>query len=96
MSDEFAFSLDWDLLLRFRRAGAKFARVPRFIGAFRVHDAQKTTRHIATSGDVEIRRLRRRELDRDPTTAELRRHVRGYVRRHILLDRLYRAGILRY
>jgi glycosyltransferase involved in cell wall biosynthesis len=96
MSDEFPFSLDWDLLLRFRRIGARFARVPRFLGAFRVHEAQKTTRHIATRGERDIRRLRRRELDRDPTPAELRRHVGGYVRRHIALDRLYRAGVLRY
>jgi glycosyltransferase involved in cell wall biosynthesis len=96
VSDEFPFSLDWDLLLRFRRAGARFARVPRFIGAFRVHEAQKTTRQIATSGERDIRKLRRRELKRDPAPSELRRHVGAYVRRHIVLDRLYRAGVLRY
>ena len=27
-------ALDWDLLLRFRQAGARFVRVPRFLGAW--------------------------------------------------------------
>ena len=39
----FKYALDWDLLLRFREAGATMVRLPRFLGAFRVHDEQKTT-----------------------------------------------------
>jgi glycosyltransferase involved in cell wall biosynthesis len=96
ISDEYQFSLDWDLLLRFRRAGASFVRVPRFVAAFRVHEAQKTRTQIGTSGELEISRLRRRELDREPSTDELRRHLGAYVRRHIVLDRLYRARLIRY
>ena len=39
----FGYALDWDLLLRFRDAGAKMVRFPRFLGAFRIHAEQKTT-----------------------------------------------------
>ena len=35
MDESFRFALDWDLLLRFRDAGARFVRLPRFLGAFR-------------------------------------------------------------
>ena len=33
---------DWDLLLRFIQAGARFRRVPYFLACFRVHSKQKT------------------------------------------------------
>src|SRR5205085_3890693 len=36
------FAIDWELLLRFREQGAKIVRLPRFLGAFRVHEEQKT------------------------------------------------------
>src|SRR5262249_23541680 len=39
----FQFAMDWDLILRFREAGARFVRLPRFLGAFRVHARQKTS-----------------------------------------------------
>ena len=39
----FGYALDWDLLLRFREAGATMVRLPRFLGAFRVHAEQKTS-----------------------------------------------------
>ena len=40
--DEFyQFALDWELLLRFRQAGARFARLPRFLGAFKVPSGSK-------------------------------------------------------
>ena len=42
MDESFKFAMDWDLILRFRDAGATFMRLPRFLGAFRVTDEQKT------------------------------------------------------
>jgi glycosyltransferase involved in cell wall biosynthesis len=39
----FRFALDFDLFLRFMRAGACIRRVERFLGAFRVHDVSKTS-----------------------------------------------------
>ena len=46
LDESFQFALDWDLLLRFRAAGARIVRLPRFLGAFRVHDDQKTSAKI--------------------------------------------------
>ncbi len=37
------FALDWDLILKFMRAGARFRRLPYFIACFRMHCAQKTS-----------------------------------------------------
>ena len=52
IDEAFQFALDWDMLLRFREAGAKFVRLPRFLGAFRVHACQKTSADIADTGDA--------------------------------------------
>jgi glycosyltransferase involved in cell wall biosynthesis len=88
------FALDWDLLLRFREQGATFARLPRFLGAFRVHAAQKTQRDQEIC-EVECNSLRQhvhgRHVSNEEATAKiepyLRRHVREHVRQR-LLERL--------
>src|SRR5262249_16145145 len=46
LDEGFQFALDWDLLLRLRDVGAKFARVPHFLAAFRVHPDQKTSARL--------------------------------------------------
>jgi ADP-heptose:LPS heptosyltransferase len=56
----FQFALDWDLLARFQQAGRRIVRVPYFLGAFRVHAAQKTSQDIHTTGADEMRRIRTR------------------------------------
>jgi glycosyltransferase involved in cell wall biosynthesis len=96
MDGEFRFALDWDLLLRFRDADAKIVRLPRFLGAFRVHSAQKTSAQADELGAVEMARLRSRVLGREPERAEILHAMRGYLVRHIILHKLYRARILRY
>ena len=58
--ETFQFAMDWDLLLRLRESGARFARVPRFLGAFRVHASQKTSDRLETVGAMEMARLRER------------------------------------
>jgi hypothetical protein len=90
----YKYAVDWDLLLRFREQAAQFAHVPRFLGAFRVHDAQKTQREGAF-GDWESDRLRGRLHGRHLPTAEANTRVRSHRRRHVrvhlrrrLLDRL--------
>jgi hypothetical protein len=88
--------MDWDLLLRFREAGGKFARVPRFCGAFRVHRRQKTGRLTAMVGDREMARLRERCHGRTVSDEEVRRQVRPYVRRHIVYQKLFRLGLVQY
>ncbi len=55
---DFHFALDWDLLQRFREAGAKIVRLPRFLGCFRVHPEQKTSAKMADLGKTEMSWLR--------------------------------------
>jgi len=80
----FRYALDWDLLLRFRDVGARIVRAPRYIGAFRVHDEQKTT---ATHGLglEECARLSARVHGRDVPAGEIARRLKPYLVRHMLL-----------
>lgn len=93
MDESFDYALDWDLLLRFRAAGAKIVRLPRFLGAFRLHDDQKTHR-LAMLGDKEMSVLRHRCHGRDVSQREVRSRIRGYVLRHALYQQFYRWGML--
>jgi GT2 family glycosyltransferase len=95
IDESFRFAMDWDLLLRFRDAGAKFIRLPRFLGAFRVHAAQKT-QDLNAVGRDESARLRRRLHGRPVSDFEIMARTRGYVLRHALCSRLYSLGLLRY
>jgi hypothetical protein len=79
-----------------REAGAKMVRLPRYIGAFRVHDTQKSTVQVETVGGGEMDRIRRRVHGRRVDAVEIRRHIRPYRRRHMLLDKLQRLGIVRH
>jgi glycosyltransferase involved in cell wall biosynthesis len=76
------FAIDWDLLLRMRDSGAKMVRLPRFLGAFRVHEDQKT----ATWYDdclVECDLLRRRVHGRAISHDEAVARAMPYMRRHV-------------
>ncbi len=42
----YRFALDYDLFVRFMRAGAKIHRSNRFLGAFRVHEVSKTSSQL--------------------------------------------------
>ncbi|MBA4186401.1 MAG: glycosyltransferase [Planctomycetaceae bacterium] len=93
IDESFQFALDWDLLLRFRDAGAKFVRLPRFLGAFRVHPTQKTSAELSATGTPEMNRLRTRVHGRPTVHAELRQHLRRYMLAHAWHNWLYRLGI---
>jgi len=95
LDESFQFALDWDLLLRFREAGARFVRLPRFLGAFRVHADQKTTAEMIDKGAPEMQRLLRRIHGRDVTLEDIRRHMRRYMLAHVLYNRLYQIGLYR-
>jgi glycosyltransferase involved in cell wall biosynthesis len=88
--------LDWDLLLRFREADARMVRLPRFLGAFRIHDVQKTSSVMDSHGKEEMAALRKRCLGREVTRPEISKGVGPYLRRHHVLQKLYRARMLRY
>ncbi|MDR3469543.1 MAG: FkbM family methyltransferase [Xanthobacteraceae bacterium] len=86
VDESFRFAMDWDLLLRFRAAGAKFARLPRLIGAFRIHEDQKTSSEMADTGQREMARLRARVLGRVPDDREIRRATTLYLIKHVMAD----------
>ncbi|MEZ6067353.1 MAG: glycosyltransferase [Planctomycetaceae bacterium] len=96
LDEAFHFAMDWDLILRFREAGARFARLPRFLGAFRISDDNKTSTQLETIGRRDIEILRKRVLGHLPSDREIKRKTRGYMQRHWLWDKLYLAGVLRY
>jgi glycosyltransferase involved in cell wall biosynthesis len=95
LDETFQFALDWDLLLRFRAAGARFVRLPRFLGAFRVHPRQKTSARFVDLYYPEVRRLRERCHGRPVPLQEVVRGRRPYLRRHVVFHQLYRLGLLR-
>jgi Glycosyl transferase family 2 len=83
------FAIDWDLLLRLRDSGAKMVRLPRFLGAFRAHDEQKT----AAWNDlclIECDALRRRVHGRGVSHDEAVARTVGYMKRHVAHHVLYR------
>jgi glycosyltransferase involved in cell wall biosynthesis len=93
LDEDFHFALDWDLLLRFRDAGARFVRLPRFLGAFRAHARQKTQVWLKGVGGREMARLRRRCLGREARPEEIARRVRPYMRRHVVARLLAACGL---
>lgn len=93
IDESFKFALDWDLILRFRDAGARFVRLPRFLGAFRVHTTSKTTADLVTNGEREMARLRERCHGYITTRDEIRRNMRGYMLRHVWHNWMYRLGL---
>jgi GT2 family glycosyltransferase len=83
IDESFSFALDWDLLLRLRDAGARMRRLPRFLGAFRVHAEQKTATQVERCWE-ESALLRARSLGRPVDDGEVERRVRPFLRRHLI------------
>ncbi|MEY4482668.1 MAG: hypothetical protein RL693_120 [Verrucomicrobiota bacterium] len=90
LDESHKFAFDWDLLLRFQKAGARIVRLPWFLGCFRVHDAQKSTAEIGTVGLSEMARLRERELGSLFSEERLNRKVVMFQRKAVWCDRLLR------
>lgn len=95
IDESFHYALDWDFILRAQAAGFKFARLPRFLACFRIHDEQKT----AATYDVgvkEMQVLRLRSLGFSPTQIEIRRAIAPYVARQFVFHWSYKLGLLKY
>ncbi len=92
----FGFALDWDLIMRFIDAGAKFKRLPRFLGAFRLHEAQKTQQLAYCMGAAEMRQIRERYVGYNPTMSEIHRRLFWFYFVHLCCHFGYRLGWLRY
>lgn len=84
LDESLHFAIDWDLLLRFQNAGARFAHVPHFLGAFRVHPQQKTSTQMNSLGAKEIAALRQKHLGYLPSETEISERVKWYLYRHLL------------
>ena len=94
VDESFQFAPDWDLILRFLAVGAKFARIPRFLGAFRIYSQQKTEARMETDGHPEVARIRERCHGRVVSQDEIEVKLRPYLRRHLLYHKLSRLGFL--
>ena len=92
IDESFRFAMDWDLILRFQRAGMVFHHVPRFLGAFRITVNQKTSQQILTHGQKEMNRLRERELGYIPSDEEVQRNVRRYMSQQRDVEILHDLG----
>jgi len=90
LDESFHFAMDWDLLLRFRDAGARFARLPGFLAAFRVHPQQKTSAQITDIGFKEMSRLRQRCHGKEVHDSDIKRGVASYMLRHVVAHLRYR------
>jgi Glycosyl transferase family 2 len=93
VDEDFRAALDWELVLCFREAGARIVRVPRFLSGLRVKVDRGAS---AANGSDEASRLRHRVHGREVSSKEVEKAVRGYRRRHALLQGLYRLRVLRY
>ena len=96
IDEKYDFAMDWELILRFRKAGAKFRRVPRFLGEFRRHSQQKTSKEIEKQGEIEMQQLRKRSIGYQTDYEEINKNIRSYMNAHKLLTKLHRVGILSY
>ncbi len=92
----YKFAMDWELLLRLREAGARFKRLPRFLGAFRVHPHQKTSAELQQQGELEMGMLRKKYIGRSVSPAEINFHIKKYLYRHVFCQKMYRSGIFQY
>lgn len=88
IDESYQFAMDWELLLRFHKAEAKFARLPRFLGAFRVHPTQKTAT-LETVGQREAKHLHTDYHARPVEWLEIRYRVKRYLARTAWLYLLY-------
>lgn len=93
INESFRFAMDWDLLVRFGEADAKFVHTPHFLGAFRIHEQQKTSAVINEIGHLEMDRIRERLLGRVPTRKEIRNKVIPFMLKHIVVAMAYQIKV---
>ena len=95
IDEGFQYALDWDFILRAQAAGFSFARLPRFLACFRVHDEQKTAATY-DGGLKEMQALRLQYLGFAPSQLEIRRAIAPYVARQFAFHWGYKLGLLKY
>jgi hypothetical protein len=68
--------------VRLRDSGARIAHVPRYLGAFRVHPAQKTSARMQDTGLQEMDRIRARCLGATPSRRDMQLALGRYLWRY--------------
>ena len=94
IDEAFQFAMDWELLLRFQAHGARFKRLSRFLGAFRVHNKQKTQSWDLV-GREEVHRLRRKYLNESFTDVQIHNKIQAYLKASERYYRFHRWGLLK-
>ncbi len=92
IDQSFSFAMDWDLLVRFRDAGARFAHIPKFLGAFRVHQQQKTSAVISELGLQEMNKIRQRVHGYIPSQQHVQKAVAPFLLKHMYCDFKWRVS----
>ncbi|MFS8050891.1 glycosyltransferase family 2 protein [Rhizobium sp. BR 314] len=91
--ERFHFAMDWDLILRFIRAGAIFNHVPGLFGLFRVHGDQKSQKDFRDRGAREMAELRHEHASGSMhMTQRILRHF-AYLWKHKQADAALPAAI---
>lgn len=90
IDEKFNFAMDWDLILRFVAAKMNICRLPRFLGAFRVTETQKTKCLWENVGKYEAQALRERELGVSPTDREIHNNIEAYLNMQTRVERLFK------
>lgn len=89
----FQFALDWDLFLRFQRAGAKIVRLPYFMGGFRIHADQKNAVTLGTDGYREMKRIRDEALGPLFQRGGLHKRINWLQAKAVMTTCLLRCGV---
>jgi GT2 family glycosyltransferase len=95
LDESFHYALDWDFLLRAQSAGFQIARLPRFLGCFRIHERQKTSARLEL-GLAEQAILRARWVAPDWTWSGIYRDLAPYMLRQHAYQYAWRLGLLRH
>lgn len=93
LNEKLDFALDWELLLRFLEANARFFHVPQFLGAFRIHPKQKTNSEILTNGVREMKWLRRRYAPNPISKIWMPARHFIFLLKHINADRKFSSSL---
>jgi len=89
----FKFAMDWDLILRFQQSGCKIVRIPHFLGAFRVHDQQKTSQVVNTLGAEEMAKIRMQFGDPSNHSSMVQRSNRKVLFDGAVISHLNQLGL---
>lgn len=80
------FAMDWDLILRFSAAGARFRHVPELFGVFRAHSTQKTQADFQSRGGREMDLMRNRYRAKCPGALRKMSLHMSFLHKHKQVD----------